>query len=239
MKKLIRILLAIGVIAVILCIWECAGSPYLGMGVRTPFESAAKYHLRMMSYHGRETKNGQDHVHGEQLVALGEQAVPVLAEAVGWGFNPRFDPKPHEMLAHFPAAAHHELARRIHASKESTQDSEKVPRKWILFERINLTTTLILISNDWSYLDAWLADVQEQGSDTFSEDNAPRMMRDMLHALLENESAPEPFKSIDLSGAVVINPEFLKWWQENGRRIAAAASREGFHNAKGWDLRAI
>ncbi len=234
MKYLTGTLVATLAIAVILGIWECAGSPYFGLGIRTPFESAAAYHLRMMYYHGRETKDGRDALHGDQLVALGDQAVPVLAEAVAYGFEPRFDPKPHEMLARFPVAAHDELVRRISALKEPPDSHVDYRRRHFLLHRVNLTTALILVSNDWTYLDLWLGDVQEQGTTSYSGDLAIPLMDEMLKALLENESAPEPLNRTGSGGPFTINREFVNWWKANGPRIAARENREGFHNAKGW-----
>ena len=214
------------------------GSPYFGLGIRTPFESAAGYHLRMMYYHGRETKNGQDWEHGERLVALGPSAVPELVDAVAWGFNPRYDPKPIDMLAYFPDAAHGELARRIQLldAKETAHSPDVVRRGDFLFQRANLAMALILVSSDWTYLDRWLADARElaaRGDGLNAGDNSGQMMRAMLAALPENEPAPEPFDSIDPIG-VKINPAFLKWWQENGPRIVAAENRDGFRKARGW-----
>ncbi len=228
MKRPLHILLAIVAIAVVLGIWECAGSPFV-LGVRTPFESSAEYHLRMMYYHGRETKDGRDGIHADQLVALGEPAVPVLAEAVSYGFNPRYDPKPHEMLARFPAAAHAELARRIRTLPEVPEAKR---RSHFLFHRVNLTTALILVSNDWTYLDQWLDDVQEL-YETW-EDDPIQFMDKMLHALLENESAPQPFIRAEAGGPRTINPGFVKWWKTNRPRITARENREGFRNAAGW-----
>ncbi len=163
MKYLTGTLFAIVAIAAVLGIWECAGSPYFGLGIRTPFESAAGYHLRMMHYHGRETKNGQDWEHGERLVALGTSAVPELVDSVAWGFNPRYGPKPIDMLAYFPDAAHSELARRIQLldAKEAAHSPTAVRRGHFLFQRANLAMALILVSSDWTYFDRWLADTGE------------------------------------------------------------------------------
>jgi hypothetical protein len=233
-RYLTRTVLAIVTIAVILGIWECAGSPYIGLGIRAPFESAAEYHLRMMYYHGRETKDGHDAFHGDQLVALGDRAVPVLAEAVAYGFEPRFDPKPHEMLARLPATAHDELVRRINTLKESPESPADFRRRHFLFQRVNLTTALILVSNDWTYLDLWLADVQERGDRSYYGDLAIQLMGGMLKELLDSESAPAPFNLTESPGISTINPEFVEWWMENGARVTARESAEGFHNAKGW-----
>jgi hypothetical protein len=235
MKNLSRTLPAIVALVVILGIWECAGSPFFGLGVRTPFESAATYHMRMMYYHGRETKDGRDALHGDQLVALGEKAVPVLVDAVGYGFNPRFDPKPHEMLARFPSAAHVELSRTIKSLKESPKSPPAYKRSHFLNRRVNLTTALILVSNDWTFLDLWLSDIREMGGSSYGvpDDVIPLMDR-MLKAILENKSAPEPFIGTELRGSIAINPAFVTWWKDNGSRIAAKESQEGFRNAKGW-----
>jgi hypothetical protein len=239
MKYLTGTLFAIVAIAAVLGIWECAGSPYFGLGIRTPFESAAGYHLRMMHYHGRETKNGQDWEHGERLVALGTSAVPELVDSVAWGFNPRYGPKPIDMLAYFPDAAHSELARRIQLldAKEAAHSPTAVRRGHFLFQRANLAMALILVSSDWTYFDRWLADTGElaaRGDGLSAGDNSAQTMRAMLAALLENEPAPKPFDAIDAIGKVKINPAFLKWWRGNGPRIAAAENRDGFRKARGW-----
>ena len=115
MKYLTGTLLAIVAIAVILGIWECAGSPYFGLGIRTPFESAAQYHLRMMYYHGRETKDGRDWEHGRRLIALGKDAVvPEVVELLEHGeISPRYEPEPVEILKSFPQAARLEMIRRL------------------------------------------------------------------------------------------------------------------------------
>lgn len=234
MKYLVRSLLSVLGIGVTLFLWMCAGSPYLGLGVRTPFESAAEYHLRMMYYHGRETKDGRDLLHGDELVALGERAVPALADAARGHLNPRFEPKPHEVLARFPEAAHKELSRRIETLEESPHSSPEYRREHFLHQRINLTTVLILVSNDWSYLDLWMSDLAEHPNYEGYVDEGVRMMGAMLRVLLENESAPEPFLRTGPWSHVAVTPKFQEWWTANRGRIIAQSSKEGFHNARGW-----
>jgi hypothetical protein len=138
------------------------------------------------------------------------------------------------MLARFAAAAHEELVRRIRTLKESPESPPAYRRKHFLLHRVNLTTALILVSSDWTFLDLWLADIQEQGSNDYDADEGIPLMDGMLKMLLENESAPEPFNRTGSGGSFTIISEFVKWWKENGPRIAARENQEGFHNAKSW-----
>lgn len=91
-----------------------------------------------------------------------------------------------------------------------------------------------LVTNDWTYLDMWLADLQELPTYPGYGEMATVLMQGMLSALLENESAPQLYLSGPASYPVVINPAFLDWWRDNGPRIAAAENRKGFRNARGW-----
>lgn len=233
MKHLFRLLLSLVGIGPILLLWWFAGSPYFGFGIRTPFESAASYHLRMMYFHGRE-KDGQDYLNAAELVALGERGVPELAEHLQYHLNPRCQPSPFELIAFFPAAAHRELGRRIDELQEPAADRPDCERDHFLHRRINLTTILILASNDWSWFDLWLDDIQAYPGYNGFSDLAIPLMKEMLKALLKDEDAPRPFRAADVTGAVVLEPAFLDWWKANRARIVAAEAQGGYRNATGW-----
>ncbi len=47
--------------------------------IAAPFEDRAHYHLRLLRYHGRESRDpAKQEEHAQDLIACGEEAIPVL-----------------------------------------------------------------------------------------------------------------------------------------------------------------
>jgi hypothetical protein len=132
-----RIILAVGVVSVIATTWHllAVASPWVtGWELRSPFENAAPFHLRMLIWHGRETKvQAEQGRHAAALVDEGEDAIPVLTDALlEFGLNPRFHPQPLGMLGQLPrAAVTAEFNSRL---EEERPDRESVRLMCGLFE---------------------------------------------------------------------------------------------------------
>lgn len=106
-RQIILVVAIVVVVATTLHLLALASPWATGWEMRSPFESAAQFHLRMLIWHGRETKDqaGQSR-HAAALVAEGESAIPVLTDALlANGLNPRFHPQPLEMLEQLPRTA--------------------------------------------------------------------------------------------------------------------------------------
>ena len=146
------------VLLLTLLVWSFAPAP---TGIRRPLESSTAYHLRMMKWHGKETKNlVEQERHGDIIVRLGDDALPYLALEIadyGASMGVRYDPSPSEMLRAIGQPAHDYLlavleANRIEHGLSTTTLSA--------VERRELILLLAREFDDWRYFDEWLNRMQ-------------------------------------------------------------------------------
>jgi len=234
MKYVVRTFLWAGAICLLLFLWMWAADPHVGLGIPGPLEPMAEYHLRMMYFHGRE-KDGRDLVHGERLVRLGERAAPTLAEACRWTLTmERYQPMPYEMLAEFPEAAHRELSRLIDSLPDPPANATEDEWNRVVHQRLNLSTALIICTNDWSYLDLWLTDADRKAKYPGFGGEAINAMFPILKVLEEEESAPRVGTGDPWESKFRVDPKFIAWWNTNRSRIVSRAAGEGPYHARGW-----
>ena len=146
------------VLLLTLLVWSFAPAP---TGIRRPLESSTAYHLRMMKWHGKETKNlVEQERHGDIIVRLGDDALPYLALEIadyGASMGVRYDPSPSAMLRAIGQPAHDYLlavleANRIEHGLSTTTLSA--------VERRELILLLAREFDDWRYFDEWLNRMQ-------------------------------------------------------------------------------
>ena len=198
------------VLLLTLLVWSFAPAP---TGIRRPMESSTAFHLRMMKWHGKETKNLAEQArHGDLVVKLGDDALPYLALEIadyGASMGVRYDPSPSEMLRAIGQPAHDYLLAVLEANRIehglSTTTLSAVERRELIF-------LLAREFDDWQYFDERLNVKDASGHSTYPIQN--RRMEGVVIGRFGASKVPHMFlgDSYGPSMNTRIDPAFVKWW---------------------------
>lgn len=210
------------VLLLTLLVWSFAPAP---TGIRRPMESSTAFHLRMMKWHGKETKNLAEQArHGDVVVKLGDDALPYLALEIadyGASMGVRYDPSPSAMLRTIGRPAHDFVVAALRANCiEHGLNTKELSA----LERRELILLLAREFDDWQFFDEWLK--QESKVDNSAWEMQNRRMEGVVAGRFGVSKVPAMFlgDSFRTPSTQRISPAFVRWWERMRADVVKAKS---------------
>jgi len=178
-------------------------------------ESRAAYHMSLLRYHGKETKDAEkQRHHANELVSCGQEAVVVLLDEISsLRYAGRYSPGPYELLRQIATARTTEepVIRQIAEYRSDLLTAGALTEE----ESLALHTARVYCCDDLDGLQGWLDDVQspELAYDTIRVKRLLYLMADYLENRLP-EDAPQVLPLGSTPGERV-NADFIGWWEAN------------------------